>query len=339
MRNFSQVRLTGERVVLRVLRDEDAAPIFAMMSDPQAMRYWATPPMTDIAEAEAIVASAKATAADGSYLELGIERLSDGAFLGKCILFHFHAVSRRAEVGYILAREHWGAGYMHEALTLLLDYGFGPLGLHRVEADIDPRNDGSRRTLERLGFAREGVLRERWIINGEISDTGFYGLLSREWEERRARPGVVVRETRPDDLPTLFEHQADPAGAAMAAFPSRDREAFDAHWQRIFANPEVEARTIVCDGAVAGSAGSFPLEGRTFIGYWIGRAFWGRGIATEAIRQILTGVTTRPLHAYVAQHNIASIRVLEKNGFARVENDAHADSPIPGTPEYLMRLD
>jgi RimJ/RimL family protein N-acetyltransferase len=101
-----------------------------------------------------------------------------------CSLFHFHIPSRRAEVGYALGRPYWGSGYITEALQALLDYAFQTLDLNRLEADIDPRNLASARTLERLGFQKEGHLRERWIVNGEISDTWIYGLLRREWQER-----------------------------------------------------------------------------------------------------------------------------------------------------------
>ena len=112
-----------------------------------------------------------------------------GAMIGSCTLFAIDAQNRRAEMGYILAREAWGKGLMHEALTALLDWGFGPLGLHRVEADVDPRNVASVKSLERLGFAREGFLRQRWQVAGEISDSVFLGLLAPEWAARRTGAG------------------------------------------------------------------------------------------------------------------------------------------------------
>jgi len=95
--------------------------------------------------------------------------------------FQFHVASRRAEIGYALGRPYWGSGYMHNAQQALLCYSFQTLALNRLEADIDPRNLASARTLERLGFKKEGHLRERWIANDEISDTYLYGLLRREW--------------------------------------------------------------------------------------------------------------------------------------------------------------
>ena len=100
-------------------------------------------------------------------------------------VFNFNEQSGRADLGYGLARRHWGQGYMHEALVAVIGYAFGPLGLRRLEADIDPRNEGSLRALDRLGFAREGLLRERWQVVDEISDSVLMGLLAREWRPPR----------------------------------------------------------------------------------------------------------------------------------------------------------
>jgi homocysteine S-methyltransferase len=126
---------------------------------------------------------------------------------------------------------------------------------------------------------------------------------------------VELRPVVPGDLPILFEHQADPASAAMAKFPTRDRAAFDTHWARIMRDPTVILRTIVADGTVTGALSSFAEGGERLVGYWIGREFWGRGIASAALAQFLEVVTERPLHALVATTNRGSIRVLEKCGF------------------------
>lgn len=127
-------------------------------------------------------------------------------------------------------------------------------------------------------------------------------------------PHVTLREVRPEDLPILFEHQLDPDGARMAAFKSRDREAFMAHWGKIMANPACAIRVILADGAVAGNIGAWTDGGERLVGYWIGREHWGRGIATAALNQFLL-LESRPLAAKVAKHNLASIRVLQKAGF------------------------
>ena len=178
---FQPTVLPSERLRLRWLRDDDAAALFAIFSDPQVMRYWSTPPVTDIAQVQHNLEAVLLAYADGSSLRLGVERRADGALIGTCTVFDLQPSNRRAEIGYALARAAWGRGYMHEALVAFIDHLFGALGLNRIEADIDPRNAASARTLERLGFQREGLLRERWIVDGEVSDSALYGLLHRNW--------------------------------------------------------------------------------------------------------------------------------------------------------------
>jgi RimJ/RimL family protein N-acetyltransferase len=118
-------------------------------------------------------------------LKWGIALRWDDTLIGTATLFNFE--NHRAEIGYGLARSHWGNGYMHEALQALIVYAFQELGLHRIEADVDPRNSASIRTVERLGFEREGYLRERWQVNGEIQDALFFGLLRPDWEASNDR--------------------------------------------------------------------------------------------------------------------------------------------------------
>ena len=132
---------------------------------------------------------------------------------------------------------------------------------------------------------------------------------------------VRLRDVVETDLPIYFEHQRDPVAVEMAAFPARDAEAFAAHWEKILADPAVIAMTVETDGEVAGGVVSWPDEDRRYVGYGLGRSFWGRGIASEALRAFLVQVSDRPLHAYVAVHNLGSQRVLEKCGFTSVERD------------------
>ena len=127
---------------------------------------------------------------------------------------------------------------------------------------------------------------------------------------------VRLRHVEVNDLPVFFEHQIDADAARMADFPSRDRDAFDAHWAtNILGNPNAITRTIVVDDQVAGNIGSWLQEGERLVGYWIGREFWGRGVATGALSNFLRIVRDRPIHAHVAKRNAGSIRVLEKCGF------------------------
>ena len=127
----------------------------------------------------------------------------------------------------------------------------------------------------------------------------------------------MLRDVTEADLGVFFEQQLDPEATQMAAFPARDREAFGAHWEKVLADETVRAKTIVVDGAVAGNVVSFRHDGKTEVGYWLGRDFWGRGIATRALTEFLGLVDERPLYAGVAKHNVGSIRVLEKCGFER----------------------
>jgi RimJ/RimL family protein N-acetyltransferase len=184
MADFEATTLNTERLRLRPLQETDAPALFAIFSDPRVMRYWSTPPWPGIERAHEVIERAQAAMRRGEIVHLGLERLGDKRLIGQCTLFDIVQPSRRAQMGYALQANAWGQGYMHEALSALLDHGFTLLHLNRVEADVDPRNVGSVRCLERLGFVHEGRLRERWIVEGEVSDTGLYGLLAREWRAR-----------------------------------------------------------------------------------------------------------------------------------------------------------
>jgi len=180
---FQPILIPTERLTLRFLKESDLPAVYDIFSHPEVMRYWSYPPWTDPSRAQEWLTRVQEGYDSGTALQLGIELQADLALVGTCTLFQFHAASRRAEMGYALGRPYWGAGYMHEALQAFVGYAFLTLELNRLEADIDPRNRASARTLERLGFQKEGYLRERWIVNDEISDTSLYGLLRREWQE------------------------------------------------------------------------------------------------------------------------------------------------------------
>ena len=176
--------ITTQRVMLRRLTHGDDAAVFDMFSHPEVARYWSSPPFTEMAQAEKRIEDALKHYADDTAYPFAVVRIEDNQFIGNCTLFSLHRQNRRAEVGYVLARPYWGHGYMHEAMTAMLDCAFNDMKLHRLEADIDPRNAASARTLERLGFQKEGLLRERWIVGEEVSDSALYGLLASEWHAR-----------------------------------------------------------------------------------------------------------------------------------------------------------
>jgi RimJ/RimL family protein N-acetyltransferase len=150
---------------------------------------------------------------------------------------------------------------------------------------------------------------------------------------------IHLRDVTESDLPLFFEQQRDSDATQMAAFPGRDRDAFMAHWTKILADETVPVRTIVLGGHVAGNIVSWELEGKRHVGYWIGKDYWGKGVATKALSDFLGVVKTRPLYAHVAKRNSASIRVLEKCGFTIcAEETAALGAPGDGVEESVFKL-
>jgi ribosomal-protein-alanine N-acetyltransferase len=188
------------RLRLRHLATADQPALFDIFGDPQVCRYWSRPALEDGAAAAALLEGIGRGFSDRTLFQWGIAERAEDRVVGTCTLASISAEHRRAEIGYALRRDAWGRGYAVEALSALLDFAFGPLGLHRVEADVDPRNAGSIRVLERAGFTREGYQRERYHMLGEVQDAVLYGLLAPEWAAMRSdarargvRPTEVVR--------------------------------------------------------------------------------------------------------------------------------------------------
>lgn len=179
--------IEADRVVLRWLAERDLEALFAIFSDPEVMRFWSSPPFADSGGARRLLDSIHEHFRKKTLFQWGVARRSDDQVIGTCTLAWLDADNRRAELGFALGREHWGNGYMSEALPALLDFAFGELKLHRIEADVDPRNASSIRLIEKLGFQREGYLRERWLVGGEAQDAVFYGVLAREWRSSGQR--------------------------------------------------------------------------------------------------------------------------------------------------------
>jgi RimJ/RimL family protein N-acetyltransferase len=176
------------RLRLRELIADDVDGIFRLYSQPETMRYWSCPPYRERRQAEELLTRVAQGHEAGDLLEWGVELLDSGRLIGTLTLHQLDVGNQRAELGYLLERDFWGRGLMGEALLPVLQFAFDDrgLGLHRLEADTDPRNAGSVKLLERLGFRLEGLLRERWCVAGEFSDSAMYGLLRREWQTGRA---------------------------------------------------------------------------------------------------------------------------------------------------------
>lgn len=150
-----------------------------------------------------------------------------------------------------------------------------------------------------------------------------------------------IRGVEADDLEAFFEYQRDPEAVRMAAVPAREREAFMAHWAKVRADETAVTQAVVVAGRVVGNVVSWEESERRYVGYWIDRSVWGRGIATKALGLFLGQVTSRPLYAYVAVANVGSIRVLEKCGFLRVTEHVSGLAPpdIDDVEEFLLVLE
>jgi RimJ/RimL family protein N-acetyltransferase len=151
---------------------------------------------------------------------------------------------------------------------------------------------------------------------------------------------VELRDVTAEDVEVFYEQQLDPEARRVAVFPLREHDAFTTHWkERIISVDGNIARTIVAEGEVAGNMLCFERDGKREVGYWLGRAFWGKGIATAALASLLREVAERPLYAYVARSNVGSIRVLEKCGFTEIGGERYVDEAMGGeVDEALFEL-
>jgi len=172
-----------ERLRLRPLMASDAKGLHAAYGDPEAMRFWDFTASRDLAQTAARMHGKTHRHAAWAVLA------NDGKrFMGMLCYHHREAWNRRLEVGYILAREHWRKGLMHEALVPFLGHCFGALKCRRVEASIEPENAASIRLAEKLGFRPEGLMRDRLCVEGKFRNVIMYALLAGDWHARRPQP-------------------------------------------------------------------------------------------------------------------------------------------------------
>ncbi|MFO0747367.1 MAG: GNAT family protein [Myxococcota bacterium] len=188
-------RLTSARLELRDLEPDDAEVMFRLGADPQVLRYLGRDGYASIDDARRRMAELDGWRRAGQSIRWVMVARADladavpppaGLAMGTVSLWHFDDAGRSAEVGYDLLPEHWGRGYASEAVLAAVTFAFERLGLHRVQAQIDPANVASARVLEKVGFAREGHLRENWHHAGVFTDSVIFGLLDREHAARRA---------------------------------------------------------------------------------------------------------------------------------------------------------
>jgi ribosomal-protein-alanine N-acetyltransferase len=185
--------LESPRVRLRAYRASDAEGMFRLYSDPRVMRYWSFPPWTQIGQARSYLERVAGELSAGSnVLPWAIATRDDDCLVGTVTLFSLSLEQGRAETGYSLHPDFQGRGLAREGLSLALGHAFDALQLRRIEADVDPRNLPSCRLVEGLGFRREGLLRARWKVAGELCDSALYGLLAEDF----ARESTVRSEAK-----------------------------------------------------------------------------------------------------------------------------------------------
>lgn len=150
---------------------------------------------------------------------------------------------------------------------------------------------------------------------------------------------ISLQTVQASDLPIFFQQQLDPESTRLAAFPARDNDAFQEHWRKILADEKTIVRTICFRGKVAGNIVCWEHSGEFRVGYWLGRSYWGKGIATAALSRFLEIVKMRPLYARVAKHNAASIRVLQKCGFTIIGEDRFLCDDGNEGEEFILSLE
>ena len=174
--------LTTDRLRLRPVESRDADDLFALHTDREVLRYWDSPPWPHRGRAERFVERSRELAETAAGVRLAVE--GDDGFLGWCSLSRWNPTYRSAALGLCFAQRAWGHGVATEASGALLRWGFETLDLNRVQAETDTRNAACARVLVKLGFHREGTLREDCVVEGEVSDSWVHGLLRRDWERR-----------------------------------------------------------------------------------------------------------------------------------------------------------
>lgn len=173
--------LRTPRLQLRLVQAHDLPDLLAVNGDDEVTRFLPYASWQSLADGQAWLGRIQALHAAGDTLQFAMVHTDSGRTIGACLLFRHDPGSARAEVGYVLGRDHWGQGLAREAMQALVAWALGPCGLRRLEAEIDPLNQASARLLGVLGFQAEGLLRERWHSKGQTSDSQLWGLLRRDW--------------------------------------------------------------------------------------------------------------------------------------------------------------
>lgn len=173
--------LATERLVLRLVEHRDLQDLLAVHSVEEVNRFLPLDLWSGIEDAEEWYEQVRQRHLAGEAVQFAIVESRSGKVMGSCLLFGYEDENQRVELGYGLGRRWWGQGFAGEAVKRVIVYAFDELGLRRLDARVDPRNEPSNRLLQRLGFTMEGCLRQRSLFKGELVDVNLYGLLRAEW--------------------------------------------------------------------------------------------------------------------------------------------------------------
>lgn len=309
-----RVVLTTERLSLRELDQDDAPFILELLNDPAWLRFIGDKGVRTTGDARRYLTDGPLD----SYRRFGhglwlVLTRDGGTPVGICGLIRRPTLDD-VDVGFAIAEVHRGKRYATEATRGSLEHGRNTLGMTRIVAITSPENHGSAAVLDHSGLRFERVV----TLDADREPLHLFA-----WEAGQA--SIRLREVRADDVEVFHLHQQDRESRRRAAFTAAaadDPAAHAARWERLLATESVVARTILCDDRVAGHVARFERDGVPEVTYWIGREFEGAGIATAALGAFLHRLhhqhrgPGRPLVARAAAENVASIRVLEKCGFA-----------------------
>jgi RimJ/RimL family protein N-acetyltransferase len=334
------ILLETERLFLRDWVPDDWKRYKPLATDPRVLKYIGRGEPSSDERIKQFVSGGIEMAKSRGWILWPVIHRDDAELIGFCGFSD--SFPPDVEIGWRLKPEYWGKGLATEIARAVLHYGWNRFQFGRLISVIQPENRASIRVAEKLGmtietpFVHEGIEVLRYAKkNPRLLELPRDDFPTSEQQASR----ISLREVQESDLGEFFEHQRDPEAVEMAAFPPRRREEFMKHWAKIMADPAVRARTILLDGDVAGNVICWEQDGKRLIGYWLGRRYWGKGVATHALTAFVAAIHERPLHAHVAKQNIASIRVLEKCGFQRA-GESRAAAPTGGetVEEFVYSL-
>jgi len=181
--NFNEISLNSNNLFLKHLDKENASDLFALYTDEEVQRYTDVDTFKNLGEAQKFIIECAKKAENQEFLFLGIFSRATKDFLGSIRLYHIDYKHKFATIGFQLVKDYWGRGRMHESLQTFLKFAFKELGLHRIEAQTFVENERGIKVLEKLKFAREGRLRQNFLIEDKFEDSYLYSLLKTEFLE------------------------------------------------------------------------------------------------------------------------------------------------------------